>query len=126
MVMGAIGNAKDWKEDLFPYELIPEILELIIGSWKTFKKPGCLDHEVSISRAFTKKLQYEKNRQNSLPFTVLMKTKTIMDGSIFVSIILARQMKKHILLLSVRDYVSPIHTQDNLQQTIVIMSANRA
>jgi hypothetical protein len=70
MVMGAIGNAKEWKEDLFPYELIPEILELIISSWKTFKKPGSLDHEVPISRAFTKKLQYEKNKQNNLPFKI--------------------------------------------------------
>ena len=51
MVMGAIGNASKWKEDLFPYELIPEIIELIINSWKTFKKPDCLDLEVPISRA---------------------------------------------------------------------------
>jgi len=70
MVMGAIGNAREWKEDLFPYELIPEIIELIINSWKTFKKPDRLDLEVPISRAFTKKLQYEKNSQNSLPFKI--------------------------------------------------------
>ena len=54
MVMGLVGNAKEWKRDLFPYELIPGILELIITSWNTFKKPGRLDCEVSISKAFIK------------------------------------------------------------------------
>lgn len=70
MVMGSVGNAKEWKRDLFPYELIPGILELIITSWNTFKKPGRLDCEISISKAFIKKLQREKNRQGSLPFKI--------------------------------------------------------
>jgi hypothetical protein len=68
--MGTIGNASKWKEDLFPYELIPEIIELILNSWKTFEKPDRLALEVQISRAFTKKLQHEKNIQNSLPFKI--------------------------------------------------------
>ncbi len=61
MVMGAVENTKVWKRDLFPCELIPDILELVITSWKTFKKPGRLDLERSISKAFIKKLRQEKN-----------------------------------------------------------------
>ena len=68
MVERPAGNAKPWERDLLPCdELIPDILELIITSWKTFKKPGRLDLEISISKAFIKKLRQEKN---SLPFKI--------------------------------------------------------
>lgn len=70
MVTGLVGNAKTWKRDLFPCELIPDIIELVVNSWKTFKKPGRLDLETSISKAFTKKLQKEKNSKGDLPFKI--------------------------------------------------------
>ena len=70
MVMGSVGNAKEWKRDLFPYELIPEILELVIASWNIFQKPNRLDREVSISKGFTKKLRTEKNQHYDLPFKI--------------------------------------------------------
>jgi len=63
------SDASQWG-DLFPQELIPEIIELVTTTWKTFKKPSRLDHEISISKTFIKKLQQEKNRQDSLPFKI--------------------------------------------------------
>jgi hypothetical protein len=70
MVMGAVGNEKAWKRDLFPKELIPEILELVVASWNIFSKPDRLDHEVSISKRFTRKLRTEKNQHYDLPFKI--------------------------------------------------------
>ena len=70
MVMGAEGNAKRWRRDLFPHELIPEILELVMTSWDSFKKPDPLEREVSISEEFVKNIRFEKNRRDDLPFHV--------------------------------------------------------
>jgi hypothetical protein len=70
MVMGSEANAVVWKDDLFPHELIPEILELVITSWNIFPKPDRLDREVSISKGFTKKLRTEKNQHYDLPFQI--------------------------------------------------------
>ena len=70
MVMGAEANAVVWKEDLFPEDLIPGILELVRTSWDSFEKPDRLEHEVSISKGFTKKLRTEKNRRYDLPFKI--------------------------------------------------------
>lgn len=70
MVASFVGNTGSWKKDLFPDALIPDILELVVETWKIFKKPNRLDHEVPISREFVKKLQAEKNRQGDLPFKI--------------------------------------------------------
>jgi len=86
-VIGVVGNGRLWKEDLFPEELIPEILELVITSWRTFKKPDHLAREVPISKAFTKKIRAEKNQHGDLPFHVWyelppLSTQTEEDGRI--------------------------------------------
>ncbi len=70
MSVAIVGEAGGWKKDLFPDELIPDILEFVVETWKAFNKPCRLDHEVLISKAFTKKLQQEKNIQNKLPFQI--------------------------------------------------------
>lgn len=70
MVASIVGNTGSWKKDLFPDALIPDILELVVETWKIFKKPNRLDHEVPISRAFTDKLRLEKNRNGDLPFKI--------------------------------------------------------
>ncbi len=77
MVMGSAGNAKEWKRDLFPHELIPEILELVINAWKISPKPNPLDLEVSISEELIKKIRIEKNRRGDLPFHVWAEVKTL-------------------------------------------------
>lgn len=77
MVMGAVGNTKEWKRDLFPHELIPEILELVRTSWDYFKKPDRLAHEVPISEEFVKNIRIEKNRRDDLPFHVWPEVNTL-------------------------------------------------
>jgi hypothetical protein len=75
--MGAEGNAKRWRRDLFPHELIPEILELVMTSWDSFEKPDRLEREVSISEEFVKKIRIEKNRRDDLPFHVWPEVNTL-------------------------------------------------
>jgi hypothetical protein len=70
MVVGVTGDGRSWKKDLFPHELIPDILELVFVSWGIFPKPKCLDHEVSISKEFVKVLRVEKNQHSDLPFKI--------------------------------------------------------
>ena len=77
MVMGVVGDGRLWKEDLFPEELIPEILELVITSWRTFKKPNRLAREVPISKAFTRRIRAEKNQRGDLPFHVWYELPTL-------------------------------------------------
>ena len=87
MAIGVVGDGRLWKKDLFPEELIPEILELIMTSWRTFKKPDRLAHEVPISKAFREWIRTEKNLRDDLPFQLWRElptynTQTEVDGRI--------------------------------------------
>ena len=87
MAIGVVGDARLWKKDLFPEELIPEILELVMTSWRTFKKPNRLAREVPISKEFTRKIRAEKNQRGDLPFHVwyelpTLSTQTEEDGRV--------------------------------------------
>ena len=87
MAIGVVGDGRLWKKDLFPEELIPEILELVMTSWRTFKKPDRLAREVPISKAFTRKIYAENSRRGDLPFHVwrelpTLSTQTEEDGRI--------------------------------------------
>ena len=77
MVMGTEANAVVWKEDLFPHELIPEILELVSASWDSSEKPDRLEREVPISEEFVKNIRIEKNRRDDLPFHVWLEVNTL-------------------------------------------------
>lgn len=77
MAIGVVGDGRLWKKDLFPEELIPEILELVMTSWRTFKKPNHLAHEVPISKEFTRKIRAEKNQRGDLPFHVWYELPTL-------------------------------------------------
>jgi len=77
MAIGVFGDSRVWKEDLFPEELIPEILELVITSWRTFRKPDRLAREVPISKAFTRKIYAENSRRGDLPFHVWRELPTL-------------------------------------------------
>lgn len=87
MTIGVVGDGRLWKKDLFPEELIPEILELVMTSWRTFKKPDRFAHEVPISKEFTRKIRAEKNQRGDLPFHVwyelpTLSTQTEEDGRV--------------------------------------------
>lgn len=66
--MSTEGDASLWG-DLFPDGLIPEILRLVMDTWKSFSKPNPDDHEVPISRRFCEDLRREKD-QRRLPFSI--------------------------------------------------------
>ena len=87
MAIGVVGDGRLWKKDLFPEELIPEILELVITSWETFEKPARFDHEVTISKAFKEWIRAQKNLREDLPFQIfrelpISNTQTEEDGRI--------------------------------------------
>lgn len=62
------GDASLWG-DLFPDHLIPDILKLVVDTWRTFAKPKSTDHEVPISRRFCEDLRREKDSRR-LPFRI--------------------------------------------------------
>jgi hypothetical protein len=66
--MSAVGDASLWG-DLFPDNLIPDILQLVVDTWQSFSKPASSDHEVPISRRFCEDLRRGKD-QRSLPFSI--------------------------------------------------------
>ena len=70
MVMGTVGNAVVWRDDLFPEGFIPEILELVITSWDPFEKPHRLEHEERITRRFAERVRHKKNKRGDLPFKI--------------------------------------------------------
>ncbi len=66
--MAIIGDASQWA-DLFPDNLIPDILGLVITTWQRFKKPHRNDLEVPITRRFREELVMEKDHRY-LPFSI--------------------------------------------------------
>ena len=77
MLEGFSGNSREWKQDLFPEEFIPNILELVISSWAIFRKPDRLALEVPISKEFVKIIRANKNQSEDLPFHVWYELPTI-------------------------------------------------
>lgn len=69
MVMGVESNAVVWK-DLFPEDLIPEILELVRISWDSFEKPDRLELEKRITGRFKEWVRHKKNKRDDLPFKI--------------------------------------------------------
>jgi hypothetical protein len=57
--MGFGGDPLLWA-DLFPDYLIPEILDLVVDSWKTFPMPKSIEHEVPITGRFCAHLRRQK------------------------------------------------------------------
>lgn len=55
--------------DLFPDDLIPDILELVVRAWEKFTKPASSENEVPITKDFCLLLQRLKN-STSLPFKI--------------------------------------------------------
>jgi hypothetical protein len=66
--MNVAGNLSKWV-DLFPENLIPDILSLIIYCWKSFKMPMQNEHEVPITIRFCAALRNQK-ALDKLPFII--------------------------------------------------------
>lgn len=64
-----VGGDESLWGDLFPDYLIPDILKLVVDTWRTFLKPKSSDHEVPINRRFCEDLRREKDRRR-LPFRI--------------------------------------------------------
>lgn len=58
--MSVIGDSGMWS-DLFPGDLIPQILDLVIGAWARFEKPESTALEVAITRRFRALLRQERS-----------------------------------------------------------------
>lgn len=67
--MSVLGNSDRWS-DLFPNDLISDILDLIISSWKDFSKPAINEIETRITRKFYFRLKSNKDLRK-LPFIIL-------------------------------------------------------
>lgn len=55
-----VGNPALWS-DIFPENLVPQILDLVCTTWEAFEKPKPDEHEVPITRRFKCVLQQAKN-----------------------------------------------------------------
>ena len=67
--MSVIGDPSLWS-DLFPDQLIPDILDLVLDTWRCFEKPSPNEWEVPISLRFCSSLCNMKNKNQDLPFTI--------------------------------------------------------
>ena len=66
--MGYAGNPDLWA-DLFPDDLVPEIIDLVLKCWSAFPKPAPDDLEVPITQRFCACLRAQKTRSR-LPFII--------------------------------------------------------
>ena len=66
--MGYAGAPDLWA-DLFPDDLIPAIIDLVLNCWETFPKPDTAELEVPITQRLCVCLRTQKNRTR-LPFTI--------------------------------------------------------
>ena len=67
-----VGDASMWS-DVFPGELIPRILDLVVETWKTFPLPAPDEKEVPITRRFRGALKHAKDF-NRLPLRIERET----------------------------------------------------
>ena len=66
--MGYAGNPHLWA-DIFPDGLVPRIVDLVLESWQTFRKPRPTELEVPITKRFCVHLRARKDRSRA-PFTI--------------------------------------------------------
>ncbi len=76
MAAKSIPDVQQWC-DLFPTDLIPNILELVLDTWAAFKKPQKTEHENLITQRFSDKLRKRKNERMALPFKIRTEVQTI-------------------------------------------------
>ena len=77
--MGYAGKPDLWA-DLFPDDLLPTILDLVLESWKVFQMPVPTEHEVPITKRFCDCLRQWKDRSR-VPFTIWTESEELEPGS---------------------------------------------
>jgi hypothetical protein len=58
--MAILGSAELWA-DIFPDELIPDILAMVVDVWAEFTQPSTNEHEVPITMRFRAALEQYKD-----------------------------------------------------------------
>jgi len=77
--MGYAGTADSWAA-LFPNDLVPKIIDLVLECWNTFHKPSADELEVPITRRFCVHLRGQKDRSR-LPFNIVHESEELKEGS---------------------------------------------
>lgn len=70
------GEADDLRQELFPHGLVPQILQLVVDTWGSFKKPSDAEDEPKINNRFALALQGEGRRRQA-PFRVMPHVKDV-------------------------------------------------
>ncbi|MCH8148694.1 MAG: hypothetical protein IH987_11980 [Planctomycetes bacterium] len=84
------GEAADLSHELFPHGLVPQILQLIVDTWRSFRRPKDEEDEPKITNRFVVELQAEA-RWRKARFLVMAHVKDLEDldpitGKSFVEI----------------------------------------
>ncbi len=72
------GEAGDLYQELFPHGLVPQILRLIVDTWRSFRRPKDEEDEPKITNRFVMALQAEGRRREAR-FRVMAHVKDLED-----------------------------------------------
>ena len=72
------GEAEDLDRELFPRGLVPQILQLIVDTWRSFRRPKDEEDEPKITNRFVVELQAEARRRKAR-FLVMAHVKDLED-----------------------------------------------
>ena len=72
------GEAEDLSQALFPHGLVPQILRLIVDTWRSFRPPKDDEDEPKITNRFVDSLQIEGRRRGAR-FRVMPHVKDLED-----------------------------------------------
>lgn len=72
------GEADNLYQELFPHGLVPQILRLIVDTWRSFRRPKADEDEPKITNRFVMALQAEGRRREA-PFRVMAHVKDLED-----------------------------------------------
>lgn len=59
------GEGEVLYQELFPHGLVPQILQLIVDTWRSFQRPKHEEYEPKITRRFVVALQKERRRRGA-------------------------------------------------------------
>jgi len=76
--MTMAGDPFDWA-DLFPKGLVPDVIQLILDTWNSFKKPNNGEREPDITARFGKDLSSRNRKLDKIP--VLIETEVDAAGN---------------------------------------------
>ena len=59
------GDAEELSADLFPHGLVPQILQLLVDAWTSFRRPPRDEDEPKITNRFVNALENERRRRGA-------------------------------------------------------------